>query len=122
MGHYDDYNIIIAGGRDFRPNEKHKEWLINILTRYMHKKNINVVCGMAKGADTFGLEVAEELGILVLKYPANWKYHGKAAGYIRNVEMAKISDMCILFPGGRGTMHMKKIAKECGLKIIEYIG
>jgi len=28
--------------------------------------------------------------------------------------------ICILFPGGRGTEHMRNIAIEYGLKLIEY--
>jgi hypothetical protein len=109
--------VIIAGGRDFIPLPKHKSWLIRVLSQI---EADTVICGMAKGADTFGMMVALQNNLTVLKYPADWDKYGKSAGYRRNVEMAKVADACILFPGGKGTEHMKNIAIEYNLKLIEY--
>jgi hypothetical protein len=109
--------IIIAGGRDFAPTEEHKQWL---LSKLLELKVTEVVCGMARGADLFGKEVAEEKNIIVKSFPADWKKYGKSAGYKRNVQMADYADICILFPGGKGTEHMKNIALEKGLEVIEY--
>lgn len=81
----------------------------------------DIVCGMARGADTFGKRIGESLGLNVLKYPAEWDRYGKSAGYKRNVQMAEVADICILFPGGKGTEHMKNIATSKGLKVIEYV-
>jgi len=109
--------VIIAGGRDFIPLLKHKSWLVGVLSQIEAK---TIICGMAKGADQFGKEIAIDLGLMVSCYPADWDKYGKSAGYRRNVEMAKVADACILFPGGRGTEHMRNIAIEYGLKLIEY--
>ena len=109
--------VIIAGGRDFIPEPKHKSWLYRVLSQI---EATTVICGMAKGADTFGMKVALELGLTVLRFPANWDLHGKSAGRIRNEEMAKVADACILFPGGKGTAHMKSIAEYYVLTVIEY--
>lgn len=75
-----------------------------------------VVCGEAKGPDTWGKEWAHENHIEVLSYPAMWDVHGKAAGYMRNVEMAKVCDRCIAFMenDSRGTAHMVKTVREMG--------
>ena len=90
----------------------------------MEQCDVQVVCGCARGADTLGKQFAEELGLKVLEYPADWDKYGKRAGYIRNEEMAKISNALIAFWDGesRGTKHMIDLAKEYGLptRIIYY--
>lgn len=110
--------VIIAGGRNFNPNGEHINWLVNILSDI---KPEAIISGTASGADKFGEKVGENLCIEVLKFYPKWNKYGNAAGPIRNEEMAKIADVCILFPGGKGTASMKKIAKKYNLKIIEYI-
>lgn len=108
---------IIAGGRDFIPNERHREWLIFQLER----NNVTeVFSGCAKGADSFGEDVASDLRIPTRLFPADWGTHGKAAGPIRNEEMAKEADICILFPGGTGTADMRRRSIQHGLMLIEY--
>lgn len=69
-----------------------------------------VVCGMARGADMFGAKWAYENGIPVKKFPANWDEHGKAAGPIRNAEMAEYADAAIIFiwDGSRGSADMER--------------
>lgn len=55
------------------------------------------------------------------RYPADWETHGKAAGPIRNEEMAKNADTLILIWNGRsrGSADMKRRAETHGLKIYE---
>lgn len=109
--------VIIAGGRDFEGLYEHFAWLTN------HLKEMGateVVCGMARGADMFGYHAAQMLHLPVKEFPADWNKFGKSAGYKRNVEMADYADAVILFPGGKGTMHMRNIAAAKGLEIIEY--
>jgi hypothetical protein len=108
---------IIAGGRDFVPLQIHIDWLLNIIAE---QKITEIVCGMAKGADMFGYRIAKIEGLLIKEFPADWNKYGKSAGYKRNEQMADYADICILFPGGRGTMHMRNIANERKLKVIEY--
>lgn len=108
---------IVAGGRHFLPDEKHKKWLVNIL---LYEQIDVIVSGGATGADAFGEWAAFNLGLKIEKYPAEWNNYGKAAGPMRNETMAKVADVCILFPGGKGTDDMKKRAINHGLKIIEW--
>lgn len=68
-----------------------------------------VVCGMAHGADTFGMKWAVlEKKCKVAKFPADWDTHGKAAGPIRNSEMADYADglIAFLWDNSRGTANM----------------
>lgn len=55
---------------------------------------------------------------------ADWDIYGKSAGYIRNAEMAKYADACVVFWDGksRGTKHMIDLAKKegIGLKVVNY--
>ena len=109
--------VIIAGGRNFIYDEYHVKWLINKLKEIEADE---VVCGMAPGADMFGYKVAKHMGLKIKEFPAKWKEFGPSAGPIRNEEMAKYADACILFLGGKGTANMKKNAIKYGLKVIEY--
>lgn len=49
---------------------------------------IEVIDGMAKGADTLGNSWARVNNHKTKRFPADWKAHGKRAGYVRNREMA----------------------------------
>jgi hypothetical protein len=94
--------IVIAGGRDYRFTEADFLLLDTFLGI------TEVVCGCAKGADSYGRMWAQQRSIPVKEFPADWDKHGKAAGHIRNAEMADYADGAILFPGGTGTKNMKQ--------------
>lgn len=108
--------IIIAGGRNFQPRIKHSQWLQEKL---LDLKCTQVISGCASGADKFGEDIANKLQIPILKFPADWSL-GKKAGPLRNEEMAKVADACILFEGGRGTADMKQRAVNHNLIVLEY--
>ena len=107
--------IIIAGGRDFDDFDFLCEKVDKILSR---QQEIEIVSGCARGADKLGERYAELRGYPVKRFPADWGNHGRAAGYIRNEEMAEYSDALIAFWDGKskGTQHMIRIAEEQGLK------
>lgn len=46
-----------------------------------------IIEGEARGADVMGRQAAEELGILIAPFPAEWDRLGRAAGPIRNQQM-----------------------------------
>lgn len=76
--------LLICGSRFW----KNKQLIKTVLQEILYNSVIEcIVEGEAKGADSMGRELAEELGIPVLKFPADWQHHGKAAGYIRNQQM-----------------------------------
>ena len=52
-----------------------------------------IISGHARGVDTIGEEIADELGIDLVIFPANWKKYGKAAGYRRNQKMVWYANM-----------------------------
>lgn len=110
------FKVIVAGGRDFSDYKLLEEKIKFFMQNH---KNFEVVCGMAKGADTLGLKYAISNNIKVHSFPANWDKYGKRAGYLRNEEMAKVSDGLIAFWNGRskGTEHMISLARQYGIKV-----
>lgn len=62
---------------------------------------------------------AKERDIPVDHYPANWDEHGKAAGFIRNKQMAQVSEALIALYDGvsPGTKSMIDLAHKHGLKV-----
>ena len=85
-----------------------------------------VIEGEAPGADTLSREVAEQLNIPVLKFPANWKQFGRAAGPIRNRQMLDDGrpDLVVAFhnnlPNSKGTKNMLAQASKRGLPTRTY--
>lgn len=106
---------IVAGGRDFVATREDEIWLRNIVDTLGVTE---IVSGTARGADRFGEKIAQLEGIPIKRFPARWEQFGKGAGFKRNIEMAKYADALIVFPGGNGTAHMRRIAEEWGLDVI----
>lgn len=102
--------LIIAGSRHMRFEDKHLiPHGVAILERNLNCKVTSVVCGLARGADTLGKRWAMlEANIPVHDFPANWALHGKAAGPIRNGEMADFADalLALMWDNSRGTANM----------------
>lgn len=84
----------------------------------------HIISGAAKGADRLGVEFAKTHGIPFTEYPADWVQHGKRAGILRNEEMLRkgLPNYVIAFPGGRGTAHMIKIAREARIVVWRPLG
>lgn len=73
-----------------------------------------IVSGTARGVDQLGEEYAEEHGLDIERFPANWEEHGRQAGPIRNTEMAEYADalVAIHVNDSRGTADMIDTATE----------
>lgn len=78
-----------------------------------------VVSGGAGGVDQLGEQWACAHGVPVVKFPADWNAHGKAAGPIRNRKMAEYAEALIAVWDGRsrGTKNMIDTAQKLGLKV-----
>ena len=112
------YKVIIAGCRDFADYELLKE-KSDFYLQNNEKEEIVVVSGHASGADALGERYARERGYELEMYPADWKAHGRAAGPIRNAQMASVAHALIAFWDGksRGTKNMIDTATKRGLKV-----
>jgi hypothetical protein len=78
-----------------------------------------VISGTARGADTFGEDWALANEINIVRFPADWAKFKRAAGPIRNKEMAEFGEALIAVWDGRspGTKNMIKNARHLGLKV-----
>jgi hypothetical protein len=109
--------LLICGDRWWKDKELIKKYI-------EYFKPTVLIEGEARGADTLARMVAEELGIPVEKYPADWNTHGKKAGPIRNRQMLKEGkpDMVIGFhddlENSKGTKDMLKISTKAGISVM----
>ena len=115
--------IIIAGTRTF--NDKHLLFCqMDYLIAKFDLQYFEVISGTAEGADKLGEEWGKERHATITRFPADWNKHGKAAGPIRNAEMADVADICVVFWDGKskGTKNMIETALSKGLmvKVIKY--
>lgn len=112
----DDFRVIVAGSRTIDDYDFVKKKLDILLKR---KKNVVIICGMARGADQLGERYAKENDLEIEYYPADWDKYGKSAGYIRNKQMARNADALIAFWDGvsKGTKNMIEIARKDDLPI-----
>ena len=81
-----------------------------------------VISGAARGVDRLGEQWAECVGVPVELFPADWATYGKAAGHLRNAEMADNAEALIAIWDGKspGTKGMIQIATRKGLKVFIY--
>ncbi len=78
-----------------------------------------ILCGEARGPDTWGRMWAEARGIPVVSYPADWEHHGRSAGMIRNREMITAADAVLALWDGKskGTGHAIALARRRGIPV-----
>ena len=97
--------VIIAGSRHMKQGD--------LIAPAVHASGFDVtevVCGLAKGADTLGAVWAEKAGIPVKAFPADWNRYSRGAGPIRNAQMRDYADAAIIFiwDGSRGSENMRQ--------------
>ncbi len=108
--------LIVCGGRDYTDRVAVFRALdeIHALTPISF-----IVHGAAKGADRLAAEWAEAHGIGVEGIAADWKRYRGGAGPKRNQDMADGgADLCVAFPGGKGTADMCRRAESAGIKVV----
>lgn len=117
---------IIAGSRDFYSPGIFNNVMSELLSD-IPDDDLEIVSGGCRGADKMGEEWANFWNIKCTVFPADWNKYGKAAGPMRNEQMAKYASeadkgMLIAFPVGvsRGTRNMIKTAERYGLEVHAY--
>ena len=108
--------VIIAGLRNFNDYDLFK----SELEKMIHNNAIEIseiVSGGASGVDTMAEKYANENGIVLKVFNANWKKYGRSAGPVRNKEMAEyVGEKGALIAfwdyKSKGTGSMIKIAEK----------
>lgn len=111
--------LIIAGSRNL-------QLTVEDIDKYIRKFNLEptvVVSGLSGNVDLLGKRWAERHSIPVEGYPADWAMHDRAAGPIRNREMAINADALLLIWDGtsKGSRSMLNEARKHKLLIYQEI-
>ena len=118
------YKVIVAGGRDFDNYEFLKKKLDETFESLgdLDAHPIEIISGMADGADTLGIKYTKEHKLTMVLYPANWDKYPRMAGILRNMNMLVTATHLVAFWDGKshGTKHMIEIAKEKGIPVWIY--
>lgn len=104
--------VIFAGSRHGRPNKELTEAIAAAgfeITEVVH--------GGAAGVDAMADQLGRALDVPVTIYRADWQRLGKAAGPIRNRNMAGYGDALIALDGGDGTGDMIRAARRAKLPV-----
>lgn len=116
------FRVVVAGTRTFSDRRLLDEKLILLLAGKL--PGVEIVSGGAPGADALGEEWAFRHCLPVKRFDVDWQTHGRAAGPIRNREMAGYADALVLFWDGksRGSADMLRAAGELGLetRVVRY--
>lgn len=112
---------LITGSRDWRDGEL--IWkLLEIGKRRCTR--LTVVHGdCPTGADHIADLIAYCMDLPVEKFPADWRRHGRRAGYVRNAEMVKTKpDLCLAFirNKSRGASMCADLAEKAGIPTHRY--
>ena len=105
-------NVVVAGGREYENYPELSQKLdqiisqLNIPDESGNKMKVNIISGGARGADTLAEKYAQERGMGLQVFKADWEGQGLSAGTNRNRQMAEAGDVLVAFPGGTGTENM----------------
>lgn len=113
--------VIVTGGRNFSDRKALFAFLDKEYPRH-GRIDLLVHGDCPSGADMMADEWARSRKVPRALFPANWDGEGRSAGYQRNERMlwALRPHRVIAFPGGNGTKHMVKTAKQKGVPVTKY--
>ena len=109
--------VVIAGSRHFNDYALFCSVVDQCLWRIRKEYDLIILSGHCTGADLMAERYAEENGLALEVYPADWSL-GRKAGPLRNKQMVALADFAITFPGGgHGTRSLIELAKQKGIPI-----
>lgn len=117
------FKVLVCGGRDYQDYPKLASVMEDIVKNYTPDASyLLIIQGGALGADNMARLWATSEGIHSATIPALWNTYGKRAGYLRNSVMAEMEpDLCVAFPGGKGTKMMVDLCKKKGIEVMEVV-
>ena len=110
--------VVIAGTRRFR----NYELLLQVIQDSLIPITEVVSGAEPSGVDALGERYARENNLPLSQAPADWDKYGKAAGFIRNKEMAEYADAAIVIcvNSSPGSMDMIRQMKALGKQVHEH--
>ena len=125
--------ILVCGSRTWgRPTDDSPEALsvaeeqvalLNKTLRECVKADDVVIHGGAAGADYLAGKWARTMNVSCWAFPAQWRLHGKRAGFLRNQRMLDEGEPILVIaffatPDSKGTKMMCEIAEKAGVKVV----
>lgn len=105
--------IIVFGTRHYNNRKQFHETILDYLENF--DEPVLFISGAApSGADDLIIRWCLKFNYPCLKMPADWDKFGKAAGFRRNEDMAKIATHALGFWDGQspGSKHMSELSDE----------
>jgi hypothetical protein len=113
------YRILITGSRDWDNALLLEAALANACYQNVPAVIVHGAC--RTGADALASRWVQQhrvIGLTEEMHPAQWQWHGKAAGPRRNARMVSLgADACLAFirNGSRGASHTAALAEQAGI-------
>ncbi|HZB28958.1 MAG TPA: DUF2493 domain-containing protein [Streptosporangiaceae bacterium] len=131
------YRIVITGSRTWTDKGRLWDCLDDAVYQSGYElRDVILVHGACpRGADAMADEWAQEYAIKAEPHPADWREHGRRAGFLRNAHMVGLgADLCLAFinpctdrrchqPGTHGThgaTHCANAAERAGIPTRKY--
>ncbi len=111
--------LLVTGSRTWTDHGLIYATLLD-LRDYWADPEAVLVHGAARGVDTIAARFWGNWGLLVEPHPADWRRHGKRAGYVRNAEMVALgADRCVAFIRDRskGATMCADLAERAGIPV-----
>lgn len=109
--------IAVIGSRTFNDYDLLR---VTILSKFSPRDIREIVSGGARGADKLGERFAQEFGLKTNIFLPDWEKYGKQAGFIRNTDIIKNSDIVLAFwdEKSTGTLDSINTAKKLNIPVI----
>ncbi len=110
--------VVIGGCRYFEDYEVFCDFVTACLENVQAGEAVTILSGHCAGVDQMAERYAQQQGLALEIFSADWSRYGRAAGPKRNKEMAMQADMVIAFWDGRskGTASLLQYAQKLGKK------
>lgn len=105
------FRLLITGSRDWSDTVAIENEFRLVYAKY--GKEVVLVSGGAKGADSLCENLARKAGWKIEQHIPNWNEEGKKAGFLRNEKMVKLgADACLAFikNASKGATHCSNFA------------
>ena len=121
------YKILVCGGRHFESYGLLKVVLGKLIEKFhIDISTSEIISGHCQGADMLGEKYAEEYGISVKCFPADWEKYKRKAGPIRNKQMIDYiggfeNKLVVAFTTADtvGTRNTIKLAQKNNIPVME---
>lgn len=113
--------VLVCGDRNWINKEIIRKRLLEL------SPNAIIIEGGCNGADLLAREIALDIGLEVVEFPAAWKKYGKVAGPTRNLMMLNVKPHLVIAfhnnpESSKGTKHTTTEARKRGIEVEVIMG